>query len=122
MKIRSTIVGTLLVATVGAGALALAPAAGAQSTRTPGSAACARAHDAWQRIVAADAQAVAEYRQLRAKEQQLIASGHEAAAHRLDTRLDAAQRRHEALKAKVLAIAAKVRDRCTEQPPSLPDL
>ncbi len=122
MKIRSTIAGTLLVATMGAGTLALAPAAGAQTTNPPTSAACERAHDAWLRIVAANERAVAEYRQLRAKQQQLIDAGHEAAAHGLDRRLDAARRRHEQLKAKVLAVATKVRDRCTEQPPVLTEI
>ena len=122
MRIRSTVAGTLVVASLGMGAIALAPAAGAADPAPDTGRAghvCERAHDAWERLVAANERAVAEYRALRTKQQELADAGHEAAARRLDRRLDAARRRHDRIKDRVLAIAARVRDRCSEQPPVL---
>lgn len=115
--------GSLALASLGIGGLALAPAAGAATpattTRAPKDEACQRAHDAWQRIVAANDRAVAAYHELRVKQQDLIANGHEVAAHRLDARLDRARRAHERAVARTLVIAERVQGFCTEQPPTL---
>ncbi len=119
MKLRRTIATVAAAATLGVGAISLAPAAGAQVDATPKEQACARAHDAWQRIVAANDRAVSEYHQLRAKQQELLANGHEVAAHRLDARLDRARQAHEQAVARALAVAQKVKGFCTEQPPTL---
>jgi hypothetical protein len=119
MKLRRTISTAVAVAALGVGAVSLAPAAGAQVAATPKDQACARAHDAWQRIVAANDKAVSEYHELRAKQQELLANGHDVAAHRLDARLDRARRAHEQAVARVLAVAQKVKGFCTEQPPTL---
>jgi hypothetical protein len=118
---HKSVAGVLIVASLGVGAAAFAPAAGAEPA--PNGAAqgqiCDRAHDAWTRLVAANERAVAAYRKLRAKQQELTDAGHEVAARRLDRRLDAARRRHERVKARVLEIASRVRDRCSETPPVL---
>jgi hypothetical protein len=124
MSIRKLVAATVATASLGVGALAFAPVAGAQTTDPTArkEQVCQRAHDAWQKLVAANEKVVARYQALRAKQAELLANGHEVAAHRLDVRLDAAQRRHERVKARVLAIAAKVKDYCTEQAPALADL
>jgi hypothetical protein len=124
MNFRTLVAATVATASLGGGALAFAPAAGAETTEptTAPEQACPRAHDAWERLVAANHKAVERYHALRAKQDELLANGHEKAAHRLDVRLDAARRRHERIKARVLAIAAKVKERCTEQPPTLDEL
>jgi hypothetical protein len=119
MNVRRTIAGIVATAALGVGAISLAPAAGAAVATTPKDVACQRAHDAWQKIVAANDKAVSEYHELRAKQQELLANGHEIAAHRLDVRLDRARRVHERAVARTLAIANRVKDICTEQPPAL---
>ena len=123
MRMHKTVAGALIVASLGLGAAAVAPAAGAAPTTGSDGheKACDRAHDVWERLVAADERAVAAYSELRDKQQELADAGREAAARRLDRRLDAARRRHERIKDRVLAITARVKDRCTEPPPVLTD-
>ena len=121
MMFRKTIATTVVAAALGVGAISLAPTAGAQTT-DPGARkeqACQRAHDAWQRIVASNEKAVSEYREYRAKQQELVANGHERAAHRLDAALDRARQAHVRLVARAVAIAQRVKGFCTEQPPAL---
>jgi transposase len=120
MDIRRLVAVTVATASLGVGALAFTPAAGAQTTTDPSARkeqACQRAHNAWEKLVAANDKAVARYHELRDKQAELLANGHEQAAHRLDVRLDAARHRHERIKDRVLAIAARVKDYCSEQPP-----
>jgi hypothetical protein len=121
MKFRKTIATTVAAAALSVGAISLAPAAGAQATDTSAGKeqACQRAHDAWQRIIAANERAVSEYREYRAKQQELLANGHVVAAHRLDAALDRARQAHERLVARTVAIAQRVKGFCTEQPPAL---
>ena len=80
----------MAAAALGVGAIALAPAASASVANTEEQA-CQRAHDAWQRIIAANKRAVNEYHQLRAKQQELLANGHKVVANRVDARLDRAR-------------------------------
>jgi hypothetical protein len=114
----------VVTASLGAGALALAPAAGAATTDTGDKKeqACQRAQNVWDKLVAANQRAVDEYHQLRDKQQQLLDNGHEQAAHRLDVRLDAARRRHERVVARAVAVAQRVRDVCNAEPDTLADL
>ena len=119
MKFRRSIATAVAAAALGVGAISLAPAASASVANTPKEQACQRAHDAWQRIIAANERAVNEYHQLRAKQRELLANGHEVAAHRLDARLDRARQAHERAVARALAIAQRVRGFCSEQPPTL---
>jgi hypothetical protein len=123
MNLRKTITVTMVAASLGIGTLAFAPAAGAQTSATPTkSQICQRAHNRWEKLKAANERAVDEYHRLRARQQQLLANHHDVAAHRLDVALDAARRRHERIVARVVAIAEKVKDRCSEQPPALTQL
>lgn len=123
MNLRKTISVTLAAASLGIGTLALEPAAGAQTNATPDKGAiCQRAHDRWEKLKAENQRAVDEYHQLRARQQELLANHHDVAAHRLDVRLDAARRVHERVVARVVAIAEKVKDRCSDQPPALAQL
>jgi len=123
MNLRKTISVTVAAASLGMGTLALAPAAGAQTNAKPDKGViCQRAHDRWEKLKAENQRAVDEYHRLRARQQQLLANHHDAAAHRLDIRLDAARRVHERIVARVVALAAKVKDRCSEQPPALAQL
>ena len=119
MKFRKTIATTVAAAALSVGAISLAPAAGAQATDTGKEQACQRAHDAWQKIIAANERAVSEYREYRAKQQELLANGHVVAAHRLDAALDRARQAHDRLVARAVAIAQRVKAFCTEQPPAL---
>ena len=97
MNLRTSITTLVVAASLGVGALASAPSAGAATTDTgtKKEQACERAQHAWDKLVAANQRAVDEYHQLRDKQQQLLDNGHEQAAHRLDVRLDVARRRHE---------------------------
>lgn len=122
MQVRRAMGATLAVASLSVGLAAFAPTAGAQADASVNAGkdqVCQRAHDDWVKLVAANQRAVDEYHRLRAKQQMLLANHHDVAAHRLDAALDAVRRRHEVAKAKVLAVAAKVKAFCTEQPPVL---
>jgi len=124
MNPRSSITALVVAASLGAGALALAPAAGAATMDTGArkEQACQRAQSVWDKLVAANQKAVDEYRHLRDKQQQLLDNGHEVAAHRLDVRLDRARRRHERVVTRAVAIAQHVRDFCNAEPTALADL
>jgi hypothetical protein len=130
MNLRTSITALLVTASLGAGAPAFAPAAGAATLDTqPTTAirptkeqACQRAQDAWAKLVAANQKAVDGYHQLRDRQQQLLDNGHEVAAHRLDIRLDVARRRHERAVTRAVAVAVRVRDFCNAEPSALADL
>jgi hypothetical protein len=124
MRLRTSMTALVVSASLGIGALALAPSAGAATT-DPGTKkeqACERAQHAWDKLVAANRRAVDEYHKLRDKQQQLLDNGHEQAAHRLDVRLDAARRHHERVVARAVAVAVHVRDACNAEPTALADL
>jgi hypothetical protein len=123
MNLRKTISVTMVAASLGIGSLALAPAAGAQTSTAPTKGQiCQRAHNEWVKLKAENQKAIDEYHRLRARQQQLLAHHHTVAAHRLDARLDAARRRHARIVARDVAIAQKVKARCSEQPPALAQL
>ena len=123
MNLRKTISVTMVAASLGIGTLAFAPAAGAQTNAAPTKGQiCRRAHNEWVKLKAENQRAIDLYHRLRARQQQLLANHHDAAAHRLDARLDAARRHHERVVARVVAIAQKVKARCSEQPPALVQL
>ena len=125
MRFRKTLAATIAVASLGAGALAVAPAAGAQTdpgatTDSRKEAACRRAHDAYQRLVAANQRAIERYHQLRDLQQRLVEQGREEAARRLDARLDRMRQIHARLQERVVALREKVQNRCNEDYPDLP--
>jgi hypothetical protein len=125
MRFRKTLAATVAVASLGAGAVAFAPTAGAQTdpgTTTDGrkEAACTRAHDAYQRLVAANQRAIERYGQLRDFQQRLVEQGKEQAARRLDARLDRMKQVHARLQERVVALREKVQNRCNEDYPDLP--
>ena len=98
MKIRKLVAATVATTSLafGVGATALATTAAAEETtpRTLPAQVCQRAHDRYLKLVEANQKAKAEYQKARDLQQQLLANGHEVAAHRLDTRLDRLRRRH----------------------------
>jgi hypothetical protein len=121
MKIRKFVATTAAAAALafGVGGTALATSAGAATT-TPSSlpaAVCQKAHDRYEKLVAANEKAKEAYAKARALQAKLESEGHTAAAKRLDTRLDRLRQRHTLVVARVEAIRAKVAARCGDPGP-----
>ena len=121
MKIRKLVAATVATTSLafGVGATALATAASAEET-TPSTlpaAVCQRAHDRYVKLVEANQKAKAEYQKARARQAELLANGHEVAAHRLDTRLDRLRRAHTRAVEAVHKIRVKVQARCGDPGP-----
>jgi hypothetical protein len=121
MKIRKFVATTVAAAALafGVGGTALATSAGAATT-TPSSlpkAFCQKAHDRYEKLVAANQKAKEAYAKARALEAKLQSEGHTVAAKRLDNRLDRLRQRHTLIVARVEAIRAKVAARCGDPGP-----
>jgi hypothetical protein len=121
MKIRNLVATTVAAAALafGVGGTALATGAGADTT-TPSSlppAVCQKAHDRYEKLVAANQKAKEAYAKARDLQAKLESEGHTVAAKRLDNRLDRLRNRHTLIVARVEAIRAKVAARCGDPGP-----
>jgi hypothetical protein len=121
MKIRTFVATTVAAATLafGVGGTALATSAGADTT-TPSTlpaAFCQKAHDRYEKLVAANQKAKEAYGKARDLQAKLQSEGHTVAAKRLDNRLDRLRNRHTLIVARVEAIRAKVAARCGDPGP-----
>ncbi len=120
MKIRTFVATTVAAASLafGVGATALATSASADTApSTLPAAFCQKAHDRYEKLVAANAKAKAAYEKARDREAKLVSTGHTVAAHRLDVRLDHLRSIHTHVVARVQAIRAKVQARCGDPGP-----
>jgi hypothetical protein len=120
MKIRTFVATTVAAAALafGVGGTALATGAGADTTPSSLPAAfCQKAHNRYEKLVAANQKAKEAYGKARDLQAKLLSEGHTLAAKRLDTRLDRLRHRHTVIVARVEAIRAKVAARCGDPGP-----
>ncbi len=114
----------ILVALLALVTVAPAGPAAAQSTPTPNhpraATLCARVHNQWARLVAANKRATAAFNRAQTLQNRLLHQGRTSLAHRLDARLAYLRQAHALLVSRVNLIAARAQGRCSEQPPNLP--
>ncbi|HZP28382.1 MAG TPA: hypothetical protein VFC99_05485 [Acidimicrobiia bacterium] len=120
MKIRTLVATTVATATLAFGVGGTALATGAAADTTPSTlpaAFCQKAHERYEKLVAANQKAKENYQKARDLQAKLESEGHTVAAHRLDVRLDHLRNVHTRIVARVEAIRAKVKDRCGDPGP-----